>query len=131
MIGLQLLIAILLLAGASIGAYYYSQLCIRIFLGKETEDLGYILDTECVPARWCLKYAKRVERMRDKGASEKRIERLKKYADWRFKRRMKRIKAFAKGAPVFTDEGHRKITLEDLDRIGEQWRRREFQHEPY
>lgn len=131
MIGLQILIAVLLLAGASIGAHFYSQKCIELFLGKETDDLGFIIDTECVPARWSLKYAKKVERLREKGASEARIERVKKRADRRFYRRMKRIKAFTRGAPVFADESHRKITLEDLDRIGEQWRRREFQHEPY
>lgn len=131
MIGIEILIAVLLLGGICVAAYFYSQKCIELFLGKDTDDLGYILDTECVPARWCLKYAKGIERMRANGASEDRIERAKKFADRKFQKRMNRIKAFARGAPVFESESHRNVTLEDLDRIAEQWKRREFLHEPY
>ena len=131
MIGLQLLIGILGFVLLVLGAYFYSMKCIDVFLIKETDDLEYILDTECVPARWCLKYAKRVERMRNRGASEDKIERVKRCADHRFQRRMKRVESFAKGAPIFQGESYRNVVIEDLSRIKEQWRRREFLHDPY
>ena len=131
MIGIQLLVGILGFVLLVLGAYFYSMKCIDIFLIKETDDLEYILDTECVPARWSLKYAKRVERMRGRGASETSIERVKKYADRRFQRRMKRVESFAKGAPIFQGESYRNVVIEDLGRIKEQWKRREFLHDPY
>lgn len=131
MLGIQLLICIVLLALICVGAYFYSMIWIKLFLSNDTDALGYILDTECVPAQWSLKYAKRIEHMREKGISEAKIERIKKRADRHFQRKMKRIVAFAKGAPIFESDNHRKVTLEDLERIKGQWNRREFMYEPY
>lgn len=131
MIGIQLLIFGGLLALICVGAYFYSQKCIDIFLIKEVDDLEYILDTEGVPARWCLKYAKHIERIRNRGASEAKIERVKKFADHKFQHKMKRMIAFAKGAPIFESDNYRNVVMEDLRRIGEQWKRREFMHDPY
>lgn len=131
MIGIQLLIFGGILALVCVGAYYYSGFWINLFLVKKADDLEYILDTEGPPARWCLKYAKRVERMRNRGASEEKIERVKKFADYRFQRRMKGIIAFAKGAPIFESDNYRNVVIEDLMRIREQWKRREFMYDPY
>lgn len=131
MIGIQLLIFGGILALVCVGAYFYSQKCIDIFLIREVDDLEYILDTEGPPPRWCIKYAKRIEKMRSRGAGEEKIERMKKYADFRFQRRMKRVVAFAKGAPIFESDNYRNVVIEDLMRIKEQWKRREFLHDPY
>ena len=120
MLGLELLIAILLLGLLSIGAYFYSQRCIQLFLG-----------TESVPARWCLPHARRIARMQQRGAGERRMERARRRADRRFQKGMRRMQAFAKGAPIFETEGARKGTLDDLKRIQGQWKERIFQHEPY
>ena len=131
MIGIQILVSVILLALVCVGAYFYSQKCIELFLGKETDDLEYILDTECVPGRWSIRYARRIEKMRAKGIDEDKIERVRQLADRKFQRRMKRIQAFAKGAPIFENESYRNVVIEDLGRIKEQWKRREFLHEPY
>ena len=131
MIGIQRLIFGVLLALVCVGAYFYSQKWIDIFLVREVDDLEYILDTECVPARWCLRYAKLIGWMRNRGAGEDKIERVKKLADRKYRRRMKRMIAFAKGAPIFESDNYRNVVMEDLKRIGEQWQRREFLHEPY
>ena len=131
MLGLELLIAIWLLGLLSVGAYFYSQRCIQLFLGRETDELSYILDTESVPARWCLPHARRIARMQQRGAGERRMERARRRADRRFQKGMRRMQAFAKGAPIFETEGARKGTLDDLKRIQSQWKERIFQHEPY
>ena len=131
MLGLELLIGILIFGLLSVGAYFYSQKCIKIFLSREIEELSYILDTESVPGRWSLHYAKRISRMRAHRVSERRIERVKRAADRKFQKGMHRIQAFAKGAPIFENDGARNVTLSDLKRTQTQWKERVFQHEPY
>ena len=59
------------------------------------------------------------------------MERARRRADRRFQKGMRRMQAFAKGAPIFETEGARKGTLDDLKRIQGQWKERIFQHEPY
>lgn len=131
MIGIELLVAVLLLGLACVGAYFYSQKCIEWFLHNDTEDMGYILDTRLVPARWCEKRVRFITRMKQRGANAARIERAKSRANARYLKRMNRVIAFAKGAPVFESESARKATLDDLKSIRTEWERREYLHDPY
>lgn len=131
MIGIEILIAVLLLGLACVGAYFYSQKCIEWFLHNDTEDMGAILDTRCVPARWCEKRVRAIARMKERGADEKRIERAKARANVRYLKRMNRVIAFAKGAPVFESESARKAAVDDLMAIRTEWKRREYLHDPY
>ena len=131
MIGIELIVAVLLLALACVGAYFYSQKCIEWFLHNDTQDMGYILDTRLVPARWCEKRVRAIERMRENGADDKRIERARARANARYLKRMNRVIAFAKGAPVFDGESARKAAIDDLAAIRAEWKRREYLHDPY
>jgi hypothetical protein len=131
MIGIQLIIAALLFGLVCVGASFYSQKCVQWFLHNDTEDLGYILDTRCVPGRWCHKRAEAIARMKARGADEGRLERARSRANRRYLKRMNRVIAFAKGAPVFENESARKATVDDLAAIRAEWVRREYLHEPY
>ncbi len=131
MIGIELLIAVLLLGLVSVGAYFYSQKCIQWFLHNDTEDMGYILDTRCVPARWCEARVRAIGRMKARGADEGQIERARARANARYLKRMKRVIAFAKGAPVFDGESARRAAIDDLSAIRAEWERREYLHDPY
>jgi hypothetical protein len=131
MIAIQLLVGIGLLALVCVGAYFYSQKCIEWFLHKDSDDLDFVLESEGVPARWCAARVRKIERMRTRGASEAQIERARARANKRYLRRMNRIMAFARGAPVFESESHRQVALQDLARIRSVWERREYLHEPY
>ncbi len=131
MIGIELLVAVLLLGLACVGAYFYSQKCIEWFLHNDTEDMGYILDTRLVPARWCEKRVRFIARMKERGADAARIERAKSRANAGYLKRMNRVIAFAKGAPVFESESARKAVLDDLKAIRTEWERREYLHDPY
>lgn len=131
MIGIELLLAVLALALACVGAYFYSQKCIEWFLNRDAEDLEYILDTRSVPARWCEKNVSKIARMKQHGAREAQIERAKARANGRYLRRMNRTMAFARGAPVFESDSHRQVALNDLKAIKEEWKGREYLHDPY
>lgn len=131
MIGFELILAVLFLSLVCVGAYFYSQKCIEWFLHNDTEDMGYILDTRLVPARWCERHVREIERMRKGGAGEERIERTKARVNARYLKRMNRVIAFAKGAPVFDSESARKAAVEDLVAIRAEWKRREYLHDPY
>ncbi len=131
MIGIELIVGVLLLGLICVGAYFYSQWCIERFLHNDTEDMGYILDTRMVPTRWCEKRVRAIERMRKDGADEARLERARIRANARYLKRMKRVIAFAKGAPVFDSESARKAAIEDLTSIQAEWERREYLHDPY
>lgn len=131
MIGIQIGIAILLLGLISVGAHFYSQKCIEWFLHNDTEDMGFILDTRCVPARWCKARVQAIARMKERGIEEGQIERAKARANMRYLKRMNRVIAFAKGAPVFESDSARKAVLDDLISIREEWKRREYLHDPY
>ena len=131
MIGIEILIAVALLGLASVGAYFYSQKCIEWFLHNDTEDMGFILDTRCVPARWSEKRVRKIARMKERGADDARIERARGRANAHYLKRMNRMIAFAKGAPVFDSESARKAAVDDLAAIRTEWKRREYLHDPY
>ena len=69
--------------------------------------------------------------MRDNGADNQRIERARARANARYLKRMNRVVAFAKGAPVFDSESARKAAIDDLAAIRTEWKRREYLHDPY
>lgn len=114
------------------GAYFYSAKCIEILYTRDKEDLEYILDTQCVPRRWCQKYVRRTERMREKGENEARIESVRAQANRYYLRRMKRIEAFARSDFYYQYNHAAKAAVQrNLRNIRSQWERREYLHEPY
>ncbi|MGI6173625.1 MAG: hypothetical protein ACOYI8_06940 [Christensenellales bacterium] len=120
------------LALACVGAYFYSAKWIEILYVRDREDLDYILDTRGVPARWCKKYVRRVERMREKGADAESIERVRARANAYYLKRMKRIQAFARTDFYYQYNKTAKAAVQrDLNAIYTQWERREYLHEPY
>ena len=129
---LWMLIGIFGLGFISVGSYFYSAKCIEILYTRDKEDLDYILDTQCVPMRWCKKYVRRTERMRERGASEDRIERVRVRANNYYLRRMKRIEAFARSDFYYQYNQTAKMVVQrNLENIHTQWERREYLHEPY
>ena len=129
---LWMLIGVLGLGFISVGAYFYSAKCIEILYTRDKEDLEYILDTRCVPGRWCEKYVRRTERMQEKGVSGERIERVRVRANRYYLRRMKRIEAFARSDFYYQYNQTAKSAVQrDLQNIRTQWERRDYLHEPY
>lgn len=129
---LWMLIGIFGVGLISVGAYFYSAKCIEILYTRDKEDLEYILDTQCVPGRWCRKYVHRTERMREKEAGEERIERVRVRANRYYLRRMKRIEAFARSDFYYQyNQAAKSAVQRDLQNIRTQWERREYLHEPY
>ena len=129
---LWMLIGIFGVGLISVGAYFYSIKCIEILYTRDKEDLEYILDTQCVPGRWCRKYVHRTERMREKEAGEERIERVRVRANRYYLHRMKRIEAFARSDFYYQYNQTAKSAVQrDLRNIRTQWERREYLHEPY
>ncbi len=129
---LWMLIGIFGLAFICVAAYFYSAKWIEIIYIRDQEDLDYVLDTQCVPARWCEKYVRKVERMREKGASEDAIERVRVRANNYYLRRMKRLEAFARADFYYQyNKTAKAVAQRDLENIHTQWERREYLHEPY
>ena len=129
---LWMLIGIFGLGLISVGTYFYSAKWIEIIYTRDKEDLDYILDTQGVPPRWCQKYVRKTERMRERGASDEAIEKVRVRANNYYCRRMKRIEAFARSDTFYqyNQTARRKVQM-DLENIHTQWERREYLHEPY
>ena len=129
---LWMLIGILGLALISVGAYFYSAKWIEILYTRDKEDLEYILDTQCVPGRWCGKFVHKTERMREKGANEEQIEQVRVRANRYYLHRLKRIESFARSDFYYQYNKAAKAAVQrDLVNIRTQWERREYLHEPY
>lgn len=129
---LWMLIGVFGIGLVSVGAYFYSAKWIEILYTRDKEDLDYILDTQGVPPRWCNRYVRRTERMRAKGVSEERIERVRVRANSYYLRRMKRIEAFARSDTFYQyNKTAKAVVQRDLENIHTQWERREYLHEPY
>ena len=70
--------------------------------------------------------------MREKGANEERIERVRAHANRYYLRRMKRIEAFARSDFYYQYNHTAKAAVQrSLQNIRSQWERREYLHEPY
>ena len=129
---LWMLIGIFGLGFISVGAYFYSAKWIEILYTRDKEDLDFIVDTQCVPARWSMKYVRRVERMQQRGASEQSIERVRVRANNHYLRRIKRIEAFARSDTFYQyNQTAKAVVQRDLENIHTQWERREYPHDPY
>ncbi len=129
---LWMLIGVFGIGLISVGAYFYSAMWIKVLYTRDKEDLEYILDTQCVPRRWCEKFVRRTERMREKGVKEERIEHVRVRANQFYLRRMKRIEAFARSDFYYQyNRTAKSVVQRDLQNIRTQWERREYLHEPY
>ena len=129
---LWMLIGIVGVGLVGVGTYFYSSKWIEILYFRDKDDLDFILDTRDVPPRWSMRYAKKTERMRKKGASESSIEKVKIRADRYYLRRLRRIKAFARSDSFYQYNKTAKMVVQsDLERIHGEWVRKEYPHEPY
>lgn len=130
MLGWVFLAGVVMVALLGIFQYYYSSWLMKRMLGDEQDALEYVLDTGDVPAKWCLKYA-RIVRILKRIRLGFAAEIVKKIADLRFQRRLKKLIAFVKGGPCVSSDSDKRAAIRDLKRIGAQWKRREFEHDPY
>ena len=129
---LWMLIGIFGIGFIGVGTYFYSAKWIEILYLKDKDDLDFILDTRDVPPRWSKRFAKRVGKMRERGAGEKRIERVKSRADRYYLHRMNRIKALARSDSYYQyNKTAKAVVQRDLENISVEWKKKEYQHEPY